>query len=60
MDAAKPIPRHARDEFLQAVVAELAKYEVVGVGVIHRVTARLQRQHFAPRRYAHSGNKWDR
>jgi hypothetical protein len=57
IDAARPIP--ARD-LLRDVIAELGKYEVLGVGVIHRVTARLQRQHLAPRSYRNGVNKWNR
>ena len=40
MDAAKPIPARDRDAFLQAVTAELQRYPEVGIGIIHRVTAK--------------------
>ena len=43
IDAAGPLDPRDRSEFLREVVGELQKYEVVGVGIIDRVTARLQR-----------------
>ena len=60
MSAAAPIPRHARDQFLRDCFAELAKFEVIGPGIIARVCSRLQRQHLTARRYAHTASKWDR
>jgi hypothetical protein len=42
------------------VAAELARYPELGPGIIGRVTAKLQRQHLGPRRYAHGVGKWDR
>jgi hypothetical protein len=47
MDAARPIPPRDRDQFLRDVAAELAKYEVVGVGLVARVAHEAQRQYFA-------------
>ena len=43
MDAARPIPPHQRDAFLRDVFDELGKYEVLGPGIIGRVTAKVQR-----------------
>jgi hypothetical protein len=54
MDAARPIPPHDRDQFLRDVASELAKYEVLGVGII----ARLQREHMNPPRYRNGVSKW--
>jgi hypothetical protein len=48
MQAARPIDPRERDQFLRGVAAELAKYEVLGPGVIGRVVAKIQRQHLAP------------
>ncbi|WP_426613764.1 hypothetical protein [Bradyrhizobium sp. McL0616] len=45
MDAATPLQPHQRSEFLRDVSAELASYEVVGPGVIHRIVRELQRAH---------------
>jgi plasmid stabilization system protein ParE len=60
MEAARPIPARDRDQFLRDVADELARYPEIGPGVIHRVVGKLQREHLAPRRYAHSVGKWDR
>ena len=60
LSAARPIPARDRDQFLRAVASELEKHEVIGVGVIHRVTAKIQRQHLNRPRYAHTTGKWDR
>jgi hypothetical protein len=59
MDAARPIPARDRGAFLADVAAELSRYEVIGPGVIHRVTARLQRAHLAPRAFRNGMNKWN-
>jgi hypothetical protein len=60
LDAARPIPRHARDRFLQDVASELAKYPETGVGVVSRVASRLQKQYLhGPRDLRHEpGGKW--
>lgn len=55
MSAAAPLQPHQRSQFLRDVVAELAKYEVVGPGIIGRVTAKLQREHLNPSRLHHHG-----
>jgi hypothetical protein len=60
MEAARPIPARDRDQFLRDVASELARYPEIGDGIIHRVTAKIQREHLAPRRYAHNVGKWDR
>ena len=57
IDAAKPLQARQRSEFLREVIVELQKYEVIGPGIIGRVTAKLQRLHLAPRTY-HTGSKW--
>ena len=57
--AARPIPPCDRDGFLRDVAAELARYPELGPGIIARVTAKLQRQHLAPRLSNNSG-KWNR
>jgi hypothetical protein len=49
MEAARPIHPRERDQFLRDVVAELAKYELLGPDIIGRVVAKVQRQHLAPR-----------
>jgi hypothetical protein len=61
LDAARPIQPHQRTAFLADVAAELARFEVLGPGIVSRVTSRLQRAHLnPPRRHAHSVGKWDR
>jgi hypothetical protein len=45
MSAAAPLQPHQRSDFLRDVSSELAKYEVIGAGVIGRVVAKLQREH---------------
>jgi hypothetical protein len=60
MTAAAPIPRHARDEFLRAVAVELGRFELLGPGIVSRVTSRLQREHLSPRSLTGVGSKWDR
>ena len=46
--AARPIAVDRRDLFLQQVASELVRCDVVGPGVVHRVCAAVQRQHFDP------------
>jgi hypothetical protein len=58
MEAARPIPPRDRDQFLRDVAAELAKYSELGPGIIGRVTAKLQRQHLAPRAFRNGVTKW--
>jgi hypothetical protein len=59
MEAARPIPPRDRDQFLRDVAVELARYPEIGVGVIHRVTARLQRKHLnGPRDLRGIGGKY--
>ena len=46
-----------RDGFLQAVAAALASHPgEVGPGVVHRVCAEVQRQHFDPPDFSHAGS----
>jgi hypothetical protein len=59
MTTAAPIPRGERDQFLRDVAAELAKYEVVGPGIVARVCAGAQRRYFAaPSMHNGGGGKW--
>lgn len=60
MEAAKPLHPHQRSDFLRDVSAELAKYEVIGPGIIHRVTAQLQRAHLNGPRDRGRVAKWSR
>jgi hypothetical protein len=56
MNAAKPIARDRRDAFLQAVATELARYPgELGVGLVHRIVAEIQRAHFEPPHLERSG-----
>jgi hypothetical protein len=47
MAAARPISVDRRDAFLRAVAAELRGREV-GPGLVHRICAEVQREHFDP------------
>jgi hypothetical protein len=58
MEAAKPLDPRLRSAFLNDVVTELAKYPELGPGIVHRVTAKLQRAHLAPRSYRNGVTKW--
>jgi hypothetical protein len=60
MSAAAPIRPIDRDQFLRDVANELQRYPEIGVGIVGRVVSKIQREHLAPRRYAHSVGKWDR
>jgi hypothetical protein len=52
MHLAEAVPVEHRDAFLQSVVDAISKYPEVGVGLIHREAARLQRAFVtAPSRY---------
>jgi hypothetical protein len=46
--AAAPIGRDRRDLFLQQVAAALAECGTIGPGVVHRICAQVQKQHFDP------------
>jgi hypothetical protein len=46
--AARPLARHQRDAFLQAVADELARSGQVGPGVVFKVCAAVQRRFLAP------------
>jgi hypothetical protein len=55
--AAGPIDVDRRDGFLQAVASALASHPgEVGPGVVHRVCAEVQRQHFDPPDFSHAGS----
>ena len=60
MEAARPIPPRDRDQFLRDVASELAKYELLGPGIVSRVTSRLQREHLNPLRYLNGVSKFGR
>jgi hypothetical protein len=44
MDAARPLQPHQRDAVLRECASELSKSELLGVGIVSRITARLQRE----------------
>jgi hypothetical protein len=44
MQAAAPILPGERDAFLRALAAELERHPVVGLGLVHRCAAELQRK----------------
>jgi hypothetical protein len=48
MSACQPLRPSDRSAFLQSVAAELAKYPMVGPGIIARVCAQTQRKFFDP------------
>jgi hypothetical protein len=54
MAAARPIPIERRDAFLQQVAAELRGREI-GPGLVHRICAEVQREHFDPPLETRSG-----
>jgi hypothetical protein len=59
MQAAAPIPPRDREAFLIDVASELANYPEIGLGVIGRVTAKLQREHLIRPRFGKIGvGKW--
>ncbi|MET4034935.1 MULTISPECIES: hypothetical protein [unclassified Bradyrhizobium] len=60
MEAARPIHPRDREHFLQDVASELARYPELGVGVIHRVVAKLQREHLNGPRDRGRVAKWSR
>ena len=60
MTAAAPIATKDRAAFLADVAAELARHEVIGAGVIHRVTAAAQRRYLNAPDLRGAGGKWER
>jgi 3-hydroxyisobutyrate dehydrogenase-like beta-hydroxyacid dehydrogenase len=48
MAAARPIAVDRRDEFLRKVASELGRCGELGDGVVYRVIAQVQREHFEP------------
>jgi hypothetical protein len=50
--------RRDRDPFLRDVAAELGKYPEIGIGIIGRVCAKIQRQHLAPGTGHNAGSKY--
>ena len=59
MSAARPIPPRDRDQFLRDCAAGLAKYEVLGPGIVARVVRDIQRQHLNPPSMRGIGGKYD-
>jgi hypothetical protein len=59
MEAARPIPARDRDQFLRDVASELAKYELLGPGIVARVVRDIQRQHLNPPSMRGIGGKYD-
>ena len=58
MQAVRPIDPRERDQFLRDVDAELAKYELIGPGIIGRVVVKVQRKYLAPRTGHNVGSKY--
>jgi hypothetical protein len=58
--AARPLAVNRRDVFLQAVAASLRRCEVIGPGVVHRICAEVQREHFDPPDLERSAPRWAR
>jgi hypothetical protein len=54
MSAARPLAVERRDAFLQQVAAELRGREI-GPGLVHRVVAQVQREHFDPPVFGSNG-----
>jgi hypothetical protein len=48
MSAAQPLAAERRDAFLQQVAGALQRCGEIGPGVVHRICAEAQRQHFDP------------
>jgi hypothetical protein len=48
MAACRPLAVEVRDAFLQAVAHELQSCGEIGPGVVHRICAEQQREHFSP------------
>jgi hypothetical protein len=48
MAAARPLDVRMRDAFLQRVASELGRCGEIGPGVVYRVCAQVQREHFSP------------
>jgi len=60
MDAAAPIRRTDRAEFLADVASALQKYETLGPGVVHRVARDAQRKYFAAPTLTGPPSRWTR
>jgi hypothetical protein len=58
MAACRPLAPHRRDSFVNEVATELARYQELGVGVVHRVCATVQRRHFDPPQLDHDVSKY--
>jgi hypothetical protein len=55
MAAARPLPVHTRDAFLQSVAIALKGQSEIGPGVVHRVCAETQRRFWDPPHLGTSG-----
>jgi hypothetical protein len=61
MRAAAPIAIDRRDAFLRQVAEELSRYVELGDGIVHRVIAQVQRQHFdAPELEEERRGRWSK
>ena len=59
IEAARPIPQNDRASFLRDCAVELSKYEVTGVGIVSRITSKLQRAYLNGSRDLRGvGGKW--
>jgi hypothetical protein len=58
MDCARPLAPRDRAEFLREAAAELERYELLGVGLVARVCAKIQRRYLATRTGHNVGSKW--
>jgi hypothetical protein len=46
VEAARPLAPRDRAKFVEAVAVELSRCPVIGDGIVGRVVAKVQRQHF--------------
>jgi hypothetical protein len=53
LQAARPLPVERRDAFLRAVAGALQSCDEIGPGVVYRVVAEVQRQHFDAPDFSH-------
>ena len=57
LQAASPLQPRDRDQFLRDCAAEPSRYSEIGVSIVARVTAKLQRHHLtAPRLHGRNSN----
>jgi hypothetical protein len=58
MSAARPIAPHRRDAFVTEVAAMLAGHQELGIGLVHRICATVQRRHFDAPQLDHDHSKY--